>query len=207
MGITELLVTFSVAIISKLGLAGIAVLMALESMIVPVPSEAVMPFAGFLWFKGTFTLIGILVASTLGSLIGSLISYYVGALWGEAIIKHWGKYVLLNEHHLAATHRFFATYGDKTVFISRFIPVVRHLISIPAGLGGMRPSKFIVYTAAGALLWNGFLAWVGYRLGSHWEIIHKYSTVLDIVLALLLVGAAVYFWYKQRQKTTPSIST
>lgn len=200
MAVTAWLVTLSVYIIDKIGLAGVIFLMTLESMVAPVPSEAVMPFAGFLWFEGRFTGWQILLASTLGSLIGSLLSYYIGLYYGEAFIRRWGKYVWLNEHHLEQTKTFFAKWGDKTVFASRFIPIVRHLISIPAGVGRMNLAKFIIYTATGAAAWNMFLAWIGYRLRSRWETVRHYTEYADIVLVILILAAGLWWWQKHRQK-------
>ncbi len=198
MGITQLLVDFSTQVIDHTGLVGIFLLMTLESMIAPVPSEAVMPFAGFLWFDGRLGFWAILLSSTLGSLAGSLISYYLGAHYSEILIKRWGKYLLLNEHHLDQTKNFFAKYGDKTVFISRFIPVVRHFISIPAGAGKMNIKKFILYTVIGAGAWNMFLAWVGYQLNSRWQEIQHYTHILDIMVVVVIVAAIGYFVWKRK---------
>lgn len=204
LGLTESLVVFCTKFIATVGAPGITVLMTLESMIAPVPSEAVMPFAGFLWFEGKLTLLSIVISSTLGSIIGSLISYYLGAWGGEPIVKRWGKYLLLNEHHLEQTKAFFDRYGEKTIFVSRFIPIVRHFISIPAGVGRMNITKFLIYTAVGAALWNTFLAYVGYQLGSRWELVRKYSEVLDVVLVIAILGAAGYFIWRQLQKRKQS---
>lgn len=199
MAITELIVTWAVSIINQAGVGGIFVLMTLESMIAPIPSEGVMPFAGFLLFEGKMTVLQILISSTLGSLVGSLVSYYIGARYGEAVIKRWGKYLFLNEHHLEQTKRFFARYGNKTVFVSRFIPIVRHLISIPAGVGKMNLLTFTLYTGIGATMWNMFLVWVGYRLASRWEVVQKYSHVLDIVVVVVIVVGIIYLVWKKRQ--------
>ncbi|MBI2415280.1 MAG: DedA family protein [Candidatus Kerfeldbacteria bacterium] len=203
MGITEFLVDYITAFISVTGYVGIALLMTLESMIAPVPSEAVMPFAGFLVSTGRFNLLGIILASSIGSLIGSIISYYLGKYGGKAFIKKFGKYLLLNEHHLATTERFFAQYGDRAIFVSRFVPVVRHLISVPAGVGGMNLGKFIVYTLVGATLWNSFLGYVGVLLGDHWTVVKHYSEWLDIIVVLGIVGTIGYFIYRQLPKHKP----
>ena len=179
---------------------GVFLLMTLESMVAPVPSEAVMPFAGFLWFEGSMTPIWIVVASTAGSIIGSLISYFIGAYLGKPFVKRFGKYLLLNEHHLETTEKFFRKYGEKTIFISRFVPVVRHFISIPAGVGRMHLSKFIIYTTLGAGIWNTFLAYIGFELGNNWNEIRTYSEVLDIIIVLAIIGAIIYFVKKQIQQ-------
>jgi len=193
MGITEFLVEHFTAWIEAGGYFGVAVLMTLESMVAPVPSEAVMPFAGFLIFEGKFTYTGVIFFITLGSIVGSMISYFAGAWGGRPFVKRYGKFLLLDEHHLDTTERFFTRHGDKTIFICRFIPVVRHLISIPAGVGRMNLVKFCIYTVLGAGLWNAFLTYVGYRLKENWTIVRKYSEIVDIIVMAILIIAAAYF--------------
>ena len=175
------------------GYSALFLLMALESMIAPIPSEIVMPFAGFLIVQGKFTLLSVALISGIGSVIGSLLSYWIGIFGGRRFILRFGKYLLLDESHLEWTEGFFRSYGEKTIFISRFIPVVRHLISIPAGIGKMRIGRFIAYTFAGALIWNTFLAWVGMKLRERWEIVHNYSSQIDVVMVAIL--AVVFFWF------------
>jgi len=192
MGLTEFLIHTFVNVIDKLGYFGIGLLMTMESMVLPVPSEAVMPFAGFLWHDGKMTWWIITIVSTTGSIIGSLISYWIGAVGGRPFVNKIGKYLLLNERHLEKTYQFFLRNGEKTIFISRFIPVVRHLISIPAGFGRMRLSKFIAYTIAGAAIWNTLLAYLGYLLGSNWTLIRKYAEYLDILIVLAIVFGIIY---------------
>jgi len=194
---TEILIDHIVKWISISGYSGIATLMALESMVAPIPSEAVMPFAGFLIYEGQFSFHAVILFSTLGSVTGSIISYYVGLYGGRPFVSRFGKYFLLNMHHLEMTERFFDKYGDKTIFISRFIPVVRHLISLPAGAGEMSVTKFVAYTLAGAGLWNSFLAYAGFRLRSHWEEIRQYSQVVDLVVVIMLVVAVGFLVYRQ----------
>lgn len=195
-GILTWLAKFSTDTISVLGYPGIVILMAFESMIIPLPSELVMPFAGFVASRGDLGFIGVVIASSLGSLIGSLISYYLGLYLGIPAIKKFGKYVLLNEEDLEKAERWFEKGGEKTIFISRFIPVVRHFISIPAGVARMNPKKFLIYTLVGATIWNTFLAWLGYILGENWAVVGQYSEWISIGVAILLLGGLVYFVYE-----------
>lgn len=196
MGITEYLVPIIVAFIENIGYTGVFILMILESMIMPVPSEAVMPFAGMLISDGQFTMTGVIFFSTLGSIVGSLISYYLGYFGGRPLVERWGKYLLLNKHHLDVTEKYFIKHGEITIFIGRFIPVVRHLISIPAGTGKMNIWKFSIYTIIGAGLWNAFLAFVGKELGKNWTEVLKYSSTIDIVVVALLVLLIIYTFMK-----------
>jgi len=200
MGLTEFLVEYITDLISSIGYLGVAVLMALESMIAPVLSEAVMPFAGFLIFEQKFTFTGVIFFSTLGSIIGSLISYYIGAYGGRPMINKIGKYLLLDQHHLDLTEKFFGRYGSRTIFISRFIPVIRHLISIPAGIGRMNLLKFSIYTVIGAGLWNAFLAYVGFRLRDNWHTVKKYSEFVDLAIVILILAAIIFLFFHYRKR-------
>lgn len=193
MGITEFLAGYITSFINQTGYFSVFVFMVMESMVFPVPSEAVMPFAGFLIAEGRFSFGGVIASSTLGSIVGSLISYYIGLYGGKPLLDRWGKYLLLDHHDLEITERFFNRRGDLAIFVSRFIPVVRHLISIPAGIGRMNVLTFSVYTVAGASLWNAFLAGAGYHLRQHWEVVMQYSRIVDIAVILLLAGTCVWF--------------
>ena len=186
----------ALGLISSLGYTGVFILMMFESMILPVPSELVMPFAGFLVVEGRFTFLGVIIASSLGSIVGSLISYYIGFYGGNRFVLRFGKYLLLDSEDLKKTEELFALRGEKTVLISRFIPVVRHLISIPAGIGRMDLKKFLIYTLIGATAWNGILAYVGYKLGEHWEDVRVYSEPLSMGMAVVIVIVGGYFVYR-----------
>jgi len=205
MGITEFLAQYITAFIAKTGYASVFVLMTMESMVLPVPSEAVMPFAGFLVAETKFTFALVILFSTAGSIVGSLFSYWIGRFGGKPFINRFGRYLLLNHDDLIATERFFNRYGEATIFICRFIPVVRHLISIPAGTGRMNLFKFSVYTIAGAGLWNAFLAICGFHLRKNWETVMHYSRYIDIAVLVLLVLGVAYFIRKhlQRRARTP----
>jgi membrane protein DedA with SNARE-associated domain len=196
MGITQWIANTAVAFIAATSYPGIFLLMVLESMVFPVPSEAVMPFAGFLIVTGQFTFTGVIIASTLGSIVGSLASYAMGFYGGKPFILKFGKYLLLDSHDLEITERFFAKRGELTIFISRFIPVIRHLISIPAGLGKMNIWKFIIYTILGAGMWNAFLTYVGFKLKENWTEVMTYSHTIDIVVVAVLGLAFLYYAYK-----------
>lgn len=202
----EYFVHLLVEIIEAGGYAGVFFLMMLESMVAPVPSEAVLPFAGFLIFSGKMSLLMAVAAGTAGSVAGSLLSYYMGFYGGQICVKKYGKYLLLNEEHLLAAEKFFARFGDKTIFISRFIPVIRHFISIPAGIGKMNLKKFIAYTAIGAGLWNFFLTYLGYCLDGKWEEIRKHSEVLDKIIIALIILFGIFYAYKfYKSRKSPKI--
>lgn len=180
-------------IIEQLGYLGAGFLMALESMVAPVPSELVMPFVGFLAAEGKFSIEMSILATSVGSIVGSLLSYYLGYLGGRPIVLKVGKYLLLNKEHLEWTEKWFAKNGSWTILVSRFIPVVRHLISIPAGLGKMRIIPFCIYTLIGATAWNTFLLICGYKLRQNWTLVQQYSHELDIVVAIALAIASIWF--------------
>ena len=188
MGLTEFLANYITHIIDQAGYVSVFVFMVMESMVLPVPSEAIMPFAGFLIASKTFTFWNVVVISTLGSIVGSLISYYAGYFGGMPFVKKFGRYVLLDEHELAATEKFFTKRGEITILICRFVPVIRHLISIPAGTGKMNIIKFIIFTVIGAGLWNAFLAHVGFVLKSNWAEVMKYGKIIDSAVVLMLLA-------------------
>ncbi len=193
MGPTEMIAQHATVFIAHAGYAGVFVSMVLESMVIPLPSEAVMPFAGFLVADARFSFAFVIVVSTLGSIVGSLVSYVVGRYGGKPFIDRFGRFLLLNREDLAATERFFGRFGDATIFICRFIPVVRHLISLPAGTGRMNIVKFSLYTVAGAGLWNAFLTVCGFYLRVHWKAVMRYSHIADIAVVLLLLAGIVFF--------------
>jgi membrane protein DedA with SNARE-associated domain len=188
--------SFALSTISLLGYAGIFFLMMLESMIVPVPSELVMPFAGFLVAQGNFNFILVIIASTLGSITGSLLFFYIGKTGGHTLVEKYGKYVLVDMDDIKKTEEWFHKRGELTVFLARLIPVVRHLISFIAGIGNMNVKKFTLYTILGATLWNGILTYLGFILGQHWNEVSQYIEELDVGIVVLLVICCLYFVYR-----------
>jgi len=203
--ITEHISNLAVRILETTGYAGAAALMGLESMIAPVPSEAVMPFVGFLVADGKWNLWLAILSTSIGSVAGSALSYLMGYYGGRPFVLKVGKYLLLNQHDLEWTERFFhRRAGVWTLFLSRFIPVVRHFISIPAGTGRMPMGPFLVATFVGATLWNTFLLLCGMKLREHWPVVQKYSHQVDIGVVILLVIGAVWFYRtKKRQPAGP----
>jgi membrane protein DedA with SNARE-associated domain len=199
MGVIEQIALWIIKMMNLMGYAGLTFMMALESMIAPVPSEIVMPFAGYLVAQGRFTIAGGIVASSLGTILGSLIGYYMGKLGGYPLVLRFGRYLLLDREHLDFTVRWFERRGDITILVSRFIPVVRHLISIPAGIGSMNLFKFSVFTILGGTIWNTILLVAGIWLEDRWELIHHYSREIDyVVLAAMTITLA--WWFSRQLK-------
>ena len=198
--VVEILFGAITEFIASMGYAGIFVLMALESMVAPVPSEAVMPFAGFLVSQGRFDFFLALAVASAGSIAGSALSYWMGSKGGRPLVRKIGKYFLMNEKHLEITERFFNAHGGKTIFISRFIPVVRHLISIPAGVGKMHFGKFIFLTTVGATAWNAILLYAGGLLGQNWELVAQNTKIIDAGVLIVILAAIVWLVWRKIKK-------
>lgn len=192
---TEYLFTHAPEIFKQWGYFGAFVLMALESMIAPIPSEVVMTPLGMLVAKNEMSLWLVMLTTSAGSIFGSLVSYAMGAWGGKPLVLKFGKYLLLNEHHLEWTEKWFHKHGDSTIFIGRFIPVVRHLISIPAGIGRMPLPQFCIFTLVGATAWNGFLLWVGMKFQKNLENILEWRKWIDVGVILVLVVGGGWFFY------------
>jgi membrane protein DedA with SNARE-associated domain len=186
---------FIIGVLSSLGYAGVVLLMAIESACIPLPSELIMPFAGYLVFKGQLALWGVAFAGAVGCVLGSLVAYYVGLLGGRPLVQRYGKYLLVSQHDLDLADRWFARHGDITIFVGRLLPVVRTFIAFPAGVARMPLAKFVAYTFVGSLIWCWALAWVGQSLGEHWDTLGMYFHRFDEVIALvILAGAAWWIW-------------
>lgn len=187
-------------IIDAFGYIGIILVMAAENVFPPIPSELVMPFAGFMAREGTFNIWLVILSGMLGSVIGALILYYFGAWANETVIRRflrrWGRYAFLSENDLDVSLNYFTRYGEVVIFFGRLIPIVRSLISIPAGMARMPLPKFLFFTVLGTTLWSAFLSYMGWFLQANWGLvagyIEQYQRVV-IVLVLLAVVAFVYF--------------
>jgi len=197
------LAAWIVAVISAAGYLGIVFLMAVESACIPLPSEIIMPFAGYLVSIGKISLLGAATAGALGCNVGSTVAYYVAAKGGRAALERWGRYVLISRADLERTDRFFARYGSATVFFGRLLPVVRTFIAFPAGLARMPMGKFQLYTFLGSWPWCFALAYAGYLLGARWEsdptlrrLFHDFDAV---IAAAVLAGLAWFVWSRWRE--------
>lgn len=200
--LTQYISEVAVQFLAKAGYLGAALLMALESMVAPVPSEAVMPFVGFLVADGKWNLTLSVLVTSIGSMVGSLLSYYMGYYGGKPLVLRVGKYLLLDKHDLEMTERFFNKRGGTmTLFFSRFIPVIRHLISIPAGIGKMPLLQFCLATTIGATIWNTFLLLLGMKLRENWGMVQKYSHQVDVGIVILIVAFFTWFIYSRLRKS------
>lgn len=182
--------------ISHLGHGGIILSMAIESACIPLPSEIIMPFSGYLVSQGRFTLGAVTLSGALGNLIGSLAAYYAGARWGRPCIERYGKFFLISPRDLDLADQWFVKYGEATVFFSRLLPVIRTFISFPAGVAKMNIVRFCFYTFLGAVPWSFALAYVGLALGENWHQIHPYLHNLDLLIGVFLLGIATLFVYR-----------
>ncbi|QEM66708.1 DedA family protein [Geobacter sp. FeAm09] len=186
--------------IGTMGYPGIFLLMAMESSVIPVPSELVMPPAGYLAFQGKMNLAAAIACGTLGSLVGAYANYFASRYLGRPLIIRYGKYVLIPPEKFERVERFFLQHGEISTFIGRLLPVVRHLISIPAGLSGMGHIRFSLYTLAGAGLWCSILAVIGYAIGENQQLIMQYShKALAWVIVFSIILVAVYVWRYRRR--------
>ena len=198
---------FIIAAISTMGYGGIVLLMAIESACIPLPSEIIMPFAGYLVFRGELDLWLVAVAGALGCVLGSLLAYWVGAWGGRPLVEKYGRYILVSPHDLQTADRWFQRRGDIIILIGRLLPVVRTFIAFPAGVARMPIFKFILYTFIGSFIWCWSLAWIGVRLGERWNTLgpwfHRFDTLI-VVLVLLLFGW--YVWRHIRHMRRPPAS-
>jgi membrane protein DedA with SNARE-associated domain len=189
--IIEPLSVFIVATISRLGYAGVVLLMGIESACIPLPSEIIMPFSGYLVYMGRFNLWAVGIAGAFGCVVGSLVAYWVGFYGGRPLIAKYGRYVLISSHDLDIADRWFDRFGEIIVFASRLLPVIRTFIAFPAGVARMNLKKFVIYTFAGSLPWCIGLAYVGQKLGEKWDkdptlktLFHRFDFIIAIFLAL-----------------------
>jgi membrane protein DedA with SNARE-associated domain len=187
--------------IAVMGYPGIVLMMAIESACIPLPSEVIMPFGGYLVYAypDKFSLIGMGIAGAVGCVVGSLVAYWVGYYGGRPLVQRYGRYVLLRKRDLDAADRFFERWGDWAIFISRLLPVIRTFISLPAGISRMNVWRFTLFTFVGSLPWCWALAFAGYKLGERWDDLKKYFHQADALIGvLILLGIALFIWHHFR---------
>ncbi len=194
--ILEALASFIIGVISMMGLPGIVLLMAIESACIPLPSEVIMPFSGYLVYLGKYSLWSVGLAGAVGCVVGSIPAYYLGMYGGRPLIEKYGKYILMSRSDLDMADRWFERHGEATVFFARLLPVVRTFIAFPAGVARMEMKRFIVYTFAGSLPWCLALAYLGMVLGEKWPVLREYFHKFDLLIGAAIVAGIV--WYVRR---------
>ena len=182
------LANFVIQTISNTGYLGIFALMIAESALIPIPSEIIMPFSGYLVSTGKFNPVFVIIAGSVGNLVGSLVAYIVGVKLGREVILKYGKYILIKKSHLDWTESYFKKYGDRSTFVSRLLPAIRTYISLPAGIAKMNLKKFAVYTFVGSIIWSTMWTYVGIALGEEWTKIRHYS---DYINGLVIIGIII----------------
>ncbi|MBM7855047.1 membrane protein DedA with SNARE-associated domain [Desulfohalotomaculum tongense] len=184
--------------IAALGYWGIAVGMAIESANIPLPSELILPFGGYLVSTGQLNFWGAVMAGTIGGTVGSVASYYLGLLGGRPLLFRYGRYIGISRSKIELADRWFARYGEATVFFTRLMPIIRTFISLPAGLAGMNFKKFVIYTFLGSLPWSILLTYAGVKLGENWQQIKPWFHRLDAVVAVAVLLLVVYYLIRRR---------
>jgi len=194
--IITLLAGFIIGTISRLGYGGIVLLMAIESACIPLPSEIIMPFSGYLVSTGVMNLWLVGLAGAVGCVLGSLVAYFAGAWGGRPLVEKYGRYVLISHHDLDLADRWFQRHGDITIFIGRLLPVIRTFIAFPAGIARMDLWRFNLYTFVGSYIWSLGLAWIGMKLGEHWNTLGVYFHRFDAAIGVILLVGII--WYVRR---------
>ena len=200
--ITDILVAIShfiTSTINHLGYIGVALLMAIESAAIPLPSEVIMPFAGYLVEGGRFSLWALGLAGAVGSTIGSLVTYYIGYYGGRRLIQKYEHIVLVSQEELDLTEKFFHRFKHTATLLGRVLPVIRTFISIPAGIAKIPVVPFAVNAFIGSFVWSYFLAWLGLKLGERWTTLETYFRKFDIVIVAVLIFLFIY-WIRRHFK-------
>nr|WP_263314846.1 DedA family protein [Mammaliicoccus sp. Marseille-Q6498] len=196
------------SVMEQFGYFGIALLILLENVFPPIPSEVILTFGGFMTTKSELNVVGVVIASTIGSVVGAVILYWIGRILNvdrvERIIEKWGKYLRLTKDDVRKADAWFDKYGPWTVFFCRFIPLIRSLISIPAGMSGMNQWLFLVLTTFGTLIWNFVLVLVGAKVGDNWHQIVNYMDVYsNIMYVIIAIGIIVFIiWFVKKKKVS-----
>src|SRR5450755_1896107 len=197
--ILTVLFVFISSLVAATGYVGIALLMAIESACIPLPSELIMPFAGYLVYTGVMKLVWAATAGAIGCNLGSLVAYEVGCYGGRPLVERYGRWILMGRRELDGADRFFQRWGYMAVFVARLLPVLRTFIALPAGVARMPRGKFHIYTFLGSWPWCFGLAYLGMKLGENWRSLGQYLHKFDVVIGVLLLGAFVWFLWSHWQ--------
>lgn len=183
----ESLINMVIFVMDKVGYLGVFLFMALESACIPIPSEAILPFGGYLSYIGRLSIIPTILIGTLGGTFGSILAYYLGKIGGRPLVEKYASTLHLSKSSLEKSDEYFSRYGEKIVFYSRLLPIVRTFISLPAGISNMNFKKFILYTFFGSLIWSILLGYAGYYMGQNWVIIRSWFHYADIAMVIVIV--------------------
>lgn len=198
-------------VVESLGYIGLLLMIALENVFPPIPSELVLPLAGFLTGQGRMWFPGAVLAATLGSILGALILYYAGYYFGEhrvrALVRKFGKWAMVSESDIDKANNWFDDHDREAVLFGRMFPVVRSLISIPAGIRHMPMTRFLIYTAIGSAIWNTALIGIGWILGDNWEEVEQYVGYLQYLVILAVLAGVAWFVYKKIQQRRQGMAT
>lgn len=199
------IINWIIDVISGMGYSGIVVLMAIESACIPLPSEVIMPFSGYLVSTGRFNIHLASFAGAFGCAVGSTVTYWVGYFGGRAFIEKWGRFILIRKEELERADRWFEKYGSSAAFFSRLLPIIRTFISLPAGISRMNFWRFLLYSFVGSIPWCYLLAYIGLVMGENWEnireIFRKFDIFIVVILALILIWWLVVRLRKRRSKS------
>jgi membrane protein DedA with SNARE-associated domain len=191
--------TFINSLIAFAGYGGIVILMGIESACIPLPSELIMPFAGYLVYLGKMNILLVATAGAIGCNVGSLVAYEIGYYGGRPLVERYGRWILMGRRELDWADRFFTRWGYLAVFIGRLLPVIRTFIALPAGIARMPRGRFHVYTFLGSWPWCFGLAWLGMKLGENWRVIGKYLHKFDAVILVVIAAGIVWFVWSHWQ--------
>lgn len=198
--IIEPILDFVTFVISNLGYPGVIFLMILDSAMIPIPSEIILVFSGYLVTTGTFEPVSVILAGSFGNVVGSILTYYFGLKFGRLFVLRFGKYFFIKENHLEYTEKLFQKYGDKISFLGRLLPAIRTYISLPCGIAKINLFKYSIYTFFGSVIWNTMFTYIGIQLGSNWKDIDNYSIYLEIVSVCVIVAFTIWFITKTLKK-------
>jgi len=186
----------------QMGYLGLFILMILESALLPVPSEIIMPFAGYLVYLGHFDFTLVVILSSLANLVGSWFGYLIGIKIGRKLVLKYGKYLLIRKEHVELAEKWMKKHGSKVILASRNMPAIRTVIPLPSGILRVNFLKFSIYTFIGSIPWNFFLTYIGYILGEKWYEIKNYTQIIDLILIIIITIIIIFLIVKYKYKLT-----